>query len=72
MIEVGVGMSALHCMTVSLAHGGAGLGCATFGPKAYRKLAREAGFTKFEVVGGNAVNTFYALSIEEDLVRSQL
>ena len=40
-------------MTVSCAHGGAALGSATFGPKAYESIARQAGFTSFEQVGGN-------------------
>uniref|UniRef100_A0A7S1AAX5 Methyltransferase domain-containing protein n=1 Tax=Noctiluca scintillans TaxID=2966 RepID=A0A7S1AAX5_NOCSC len=56
------GMSTLHCMTVSCAHGGLGLGCATFGPKTYEKLARDAGFLRFEVVGGSLANNFYVLS----------
>lgn len=62
IIAMGYGMSCLHCMTVSCAHGGIGLGSATFGPNTYEKLARDAGFTNFKIVGSNAVNNFYALS----------
>jgi 2-polyprenyl-3-methyl-5-hydroxy-6-metoxy-1,4-benzoquinol methylase len=39
-------MSTLYCMTVSLAHGGAGIG-ACMGEAKARELAAEAGFTKF-------------------------
>lgn len=38
--------STLYCMTVSLAHGGAGIGACMGEPKA-RELAQEAGFTHF-------------------------
>lgn len=55
-------MSTLHCITVSLAQGGPGLGSGTFGPKTYEGIATQAGFTSFEVVGGNVVNNFYELS----------
>jgi len=54
-------ISALHCMTVSLAHGGVGLGSGTFGPGNYERIAHLAGFTKFSVIGSNAVNNFYEL-----------
>ncbi|MBI2207024.1 MAG: class I SAM-dependent methyltransferase [Candidatus Rokubacteria bacterium] len=43
------GMSVLHCMTVSLADGGAGLGTA-WGEDKARQMLREAGFTSIEVV----------------------
>lgn len=43
------GMSVLHCMTVSLAEGGAGLGTA-WGEQAARRMLGEAGFTSVEVV----------------------
>ena len=43
------GMSVLHCMTVSLAAGGAGLGTA-WGEQTARRMLGEAGFTKVEVV----------------------
>jgi SAM-dependent methyltransferase len=39
--------STLYCMTVSLAHGGAGIGALMGEPKA-RELAQEAGFTRFQ------------------------
>jgi SAM-dependent methyltransferase len=39
-------ISTLYCMTVSLAHGGAGIG-ACMGQKKARELAEEAGFTHF-------------------------
>jgi 2-polyprenyl-3-methyl-5-hydroxy-6-metoxy-1,4-benzoquinol methylase len=38
--------STLYCMTVSLAHGGAGIG-ALMGEEKARELAAEAGFTRF-------------------------
>ena len=43
------GMSVLHCMTVSLAENGAGLGTA-WGEQTARKLLAEAGFTSVDVV----------------------
>ena len=43
------GMSVLHCMTVSLADGGAGLGTA-WGEQMARRMLGEAGFTTVEVV----------------------
>jgi 2-polyprenyl-3-methyl-5-hydroxy-6-metoxy-1,4-benzoquinol methylase len=43
------GMSVLHCMTVSLAAGGAGLGTA-WGEQMARRMLGEAGFTTVEVV----------------------
>ena len=43
------GMSVLHCMTVSLAAGGAGLGTA-WGEQTARRMLGEAGFTAIEVV----------------------
>ena len=55
------GMSALHCITVSLALGGPGLGSGTFGPSKYEALATEAGFASFKLVGNNAMNNFYEL-----------
>jgi SAM-dependent methyltransferase len=45
------GMSVLHCMTVSLAHGGAGLGTA-WGEQLARQMLAEAGFTWVEVIAG--------------------
>lgn len=43
------GVSVLHCMTVSLAEGGAGLGTA-WGEQTARRMLGEAGFTSIEVV----------------------
>lgn len=43
------GVSILHCMTVSLAEGGAGLGTA-WGEQAARRFLAEAGFTSVEVI----------------------
>jgi 2-polyprenyl-3-methyl-5-hydroxy-6-metoxy-1,4-benzoquinol methylase len=43
------GMSVLHCMTVSLAAGGAGLGTA-WGEQTARAMLAEAGFTSVDVV----------------------
>jgi len=43
------GMSVLHCMTVSLAAGGAGLGTA-WGEQVAKRMLMEAGFTAVDVV----------------------
>jgi len=43
------GISVLHCMTVSLADGGAGLGTA-WGEQSARQMLEAAGFTSIEVV----------------------
>jgi len=54
-------MSTLHCMTVSLAHGGEGLGAA-WGSKAAEKLCREVGFTRFRRLEiNNPFNAFYEI-----------
>lgn len=54
-------MSLLHCMTVSLAHGGEGLGSA-WGPRRAEELCREAGFTRFRRLDiENPFNAFYEL-----------
>jgi hypothetical protein len=42
------GVSVLHCMTVSLAEGGAGLGTC-WGAETARRLLADAGFTSIEV-----------------------
>jgi SAM-dependent methyltransferase len=42
-------LSTLHCLTVSLAEGGAGLG-AMWGEEAARRMLAETGFTRVEVV----------------------
>ena len=55
------GFSVFHCMTQSLAHGGPGLGTC-MGPARTEQLIREAGFTRFEVLGiRSQVNLFYAV-----------
>jgi SAM-dependent methyltransferase len=56
------GMSALHCMTQSLASDGAGLGSA-WGKERAKKLAGEAGFTSFQPLEdiSNRFSNFYLL-----------
>lgn len=55
-------MSTLHCMTQSLAHGGAGLGAA-WGPRRAEAISREAGFSHFERLEvDNPFNAFYRLT----------
>jgi hypothetical protein len=41
-------VSTLHCMTVSLAHGGAGIGTA-FGEQLARRMLTDAGFVDIQV-----------------------
>jgi 2-polyprenyl-3-methyl-5-hydroxy-6-metoxy-1,4-benzoquinol methylase len=54
-------ISPLHCMTVSLAHNGAGLGT-VIGEAGARRLAQEAGFSSFERLPiQNPFNQFFAL-----------
>lgn len=54
-------ISPLHCMTVSLASNGAGLGT-VIGEEGARALAKEAGFTRFEKLPiQNPFNQFFAL-----------
>ena len=52
--------SLFHCMTVSLAQGGAGLG-AMWGEAAAREMLSEAGFEAITVehVDGDIVNAYY-------------
>jgi len=54
------GFSLFHCMTQSLAEGGAGLGTC-MGPEATHALLREAGFTRVETLHNikSQVNLFY-------------
>jgi SAM-dependent methyltransferase len=53
------GMSVLHCMTVSLAEGGAGLGTA-WGEQTARQFLAQAGFTSVEAVDApGPQNTIY-------------
>ncbi|MGQ0576926.1 MAG: hypothetical protein ACT4RN_22400 [Pseudonocardia sp.] len=42
------GVSTLHCMTVSLAHGGAGLGT-VWGEQLARRMLADAGFADVDV-----------------------
>ena len=44
---IALATSVMHCMTVSLAHNGEGLGNVV-GQGTARELAREAGFSRFE------------------------
>lgn len=54
-------ISPLHCMTVSLAHDGAGLGT-VIGESGARELAKGAGFSRFERLPiQNPFNQFFAL-----------
>ncbi|WP_281690158.1 class I SAM-dependent methyltransferase [Pseudonocardia thermophila] len=57
------GLSTLHCMTVSLAEGGAGLGAA-WGEQTARRMLAEAGFGEVTVTPapGQALNAIYATS----------
>lgn len=52
--------SCMHCMTVSLAQGGAGLG-AMWGEQKARELLAEAGFSPVEVkrIEGDLLNSYY-------------
>ncbi len=53
------GISVLHCMTVSLAEGGAGLGTA-WGEQLARRMLAEAGFTRVEALEApGPQNTIY-------------
>jgi 2-polyprenyl-3-methyl-5-hydroxy-6-metoxy-1,4-benzoquinol methylase len=54
-------ISPMHCMTVSLAFGGAGLGT-VIGEQGARELAQQAGFRQFEKLPiQNPFNQFFAL-----------
>ena len=56
-------VSCMHCMTVSLADGGMGLGT-MWGEQTARQLLREAGFTSVEAtrLDGDIVNTYIIAS----------
>ena len=56
-------VSCMHCMTVSLADGGMGLGT-MWGEQTARKMLREAGFTSIEAahLDGDIVNTYIIAS----------
>ena len=53
-------VSCMHCMTVSLAQGGAGLG-AVWGEQTAMRMMAEAGFTdvRTETVPGDITNNYY-------------
>jgi hypothetical protein len=53
-------ISTFHCMTVSLALGGAGLGTA-WGEQVARRMLNDAGFAKIDVarVEGDIMNNYY-------------
>ncbi len=52
-------ISTLHCLTISLAHGGEGIGTA-FAPSHAEELCRESGFTRFRRLDiENPFNAFY-------------
>ncbi len=53
-------VSCMHCMTVSLARGGAGLG-AMWGEQKARQMLAEAGFTRVDVkrIEGDLFNNYY-------------
>lgn len=54
-------ISPMHCMTVSLAHNGAGMGT-VIGEAGARSLAKEAGFSQFEKLPiQHPLNQFFAL-----------
>jgi SAM-dependent methyltransferase len=57
-------VSTMHCMTVSLAAGGEGLG-ACWGEEKARELLAEAGFTSVEVssVAGDPLNAYYVCQL---------
>jgi SAM-dependent methyltransferase len=56
---IGYAISTLHCMTVSLAEGGAGLGT-MWGEQTARRMLVEAGFTAVEVLDApDGVNSLY-------------
>ncbi|HXZ04158.1 MAG TPA: hypothetical protein VEH81_04950 [Ktedonobacteraceae bacterium] len=56
-------ISCNHCMTVSLANDGAGLGT-MWGEQVASQMLREAGFTLIEVkhVKGDVTNSYYVAS----------
>ncbi len=57
------GFSVFHCMTQSLARGGAGLGTC-LGPAGAKALLLEAGFTRFEILDiRSQVLAFYAVRL---------
>jgi len=61
-------ISCLHCMTVSLAAGGAGLG-AMWGEETARRMLREAGFSRVEVTDlpHDPINKYYVARVRRGL-----
>lgn len=60
MVTMYYGFSVFHCMTQSLAQGGVGLGTC-MGPARAEALMREAGFSRFEMLGIKSQSfAFYA------------
>ena len=60
MASIFYSVSTLHCLTVSLAHGGAGIGSA-FGEQMARRMLAEAGFDEAQVhpAPGNPLDAVY-------------
>jgi Zn-dependent membrane protease YugP len=58
-------MSTMHCMTVSLAYGGEGLGN-MWGEELAREKLEEAGFRRVEIfrVPGDLFNSYYIATLE--------
>jgi hypothetical protein len=54
----------MHCMTVSLAEGGLGLGT-MWGEQAARKMLGEAGFTAVEVVRRDGDDDAYFIATKD-------
>ncbi len=56
-------VSCLHCMTVSLADGGMGLGT-MWGEQLARQMITDAGFSSVELrhIDGDIVNSYYVAS----------
>ena len=61
-------ISCMHCMTVSLAQGGMGLGT-MWGEQKARRMLTDAGFTSIEAahVDGDIVNTYYIATRDSSL-----
>ena len=66
-------ISCMHCMTVSLAAGGMGLGT-MWGEQTVRRMLAEAGFTEVDTkhVDGDILNTYYIATRFPEHVRLHL
>jgi 2-polyprenyl-3-methyl-5-hydroxy-6-metoxy-1,4-benzoquinol methylase len=64
--------STFHCMPVSLALGGAGLG-AVWGEQTAVRMLHEAGFSRVQVEGveGDFINSFYVSTIDQETSASR-